>query len=279
MKYEKVYIKDKYPLDTDAYFEVMIPENVDDETYNKKRTVIVLPGGGYAFCSKREGDPIALNFMAKGYNACVLNYSVSSTSKDYKYPKQILEVMCTMDYLRNKLNDKAIINDAICVIGFSAGGHLCATYGYLSEDESLKKMVGLEGVDLKPNALGLSYPVITSGHDSHLGSIENVTMGDKNEELLEKLSADKNVTKDYPKTFIWTTANDGTVPPINTYKMDRALTEASVEHYLTVYPQGTHGLSLANELTMQGIPEMNNKEVQPWIENIIDFFNRVMPIK
>lgn len=53
--------------------------------YNEKRPgILVLPGGGYSFCSNRDGDPIALAFLAAGYNAFVLEYStLSSTEKRF----------------------------------------------------------------------------------------------------------------------------------------------------------------------------------------------------
>jgi acetyl esterase/lipase len=38
--------------------------------------VLVLPGGGYAGTSDREADPIALSFLAHGFHAFVLRYSV-----------------------------------------------------------------------------------------------------------------------------------------------------------------------------------------------------------
>lgn len=38
--------------------------------------VLVIPGGGYSFCSEREAEPIALNFIAQGYHSGVLRYHV-----------------------------------------------------------------------------------------------------------------------------------------------------------------------------------------------------------
>ena len=38
--------------------------------------VLVFPGGGYMFCSDREADPVALAYLAEGYNTFILRYSV-----------------------------------------------------------------------------------------------------------------------------------------------------------------------------------------------------------
>ena len=39
--------------------------------------LLVLPGGGYAMCSEREGEPIALEFFNRGYNVYVLEYPIA----------------------------------------------------------------------------------------------------------------------------------------------------------------------------------------------------------
>ena len=43
----------------------------------KRPTVIVCPGGAYAFTSDREAEPIAMRFNAIGMNAVVVRYSVA----------------------------------------------------------------------------------------------------------------------------------------------------------------------------------------------------------
>jgi acetyl esterase/lipase len=39
--------------------------------------VLVCPGGGYAFRSFREAEPVALRLLAQGFQAMVLDYSVA----------------------------------------------------------------------------------------------------------------------------------------------------------------------------------------------------------
>lgn len=38
--------------------------------------VLVLPGGGYLITSDREAEPVALAYLAAGFNAFVLRYAV-----------------------------------------------------------------------------------------------------------------------------------------------------------------------------------------------------------
>lgn len=42
----------------------------------RRPAVLVLPGGGYHGLSEREAEPVALAFMARGFQAFVLEYSV-----------------------------------------------------------------------------------------------------------------------------------------------------------------------------------------------------------
>ena len=44
----------------------------------KRPAVIVCPGGGYVYCSPREGEPIALGYAARGIHAFVLRYSTEA---------------------------------------------------------------------------------------------------------------------------------------------------------------------------------------------------------
>ena len=40
---------------------------------------LIFPGGGYQYCSDREAEPVALAYLAEGYNAFVLRYTVGTS--------------------------------------------------------------------------------------------------------------------------------------------------------------------------------------------------------
>src|SRR5699024_1339461 len=44
--------------------------------------VLVVPGGGYSHVSPREGDPVAVRFLAAGYHAAVLRYGVGEQAQN-----------------------------------------------------------------------------------------------------------------------------------------------------------------------------------------------------
>ena len=80
MIYEKLKIRDisKRLKNSDAVISAYIPSNSKEINLNKKReTIIICPGGGYEFTSDREAEPIALKFVAQGFNAIVIRYSIA----------------------------------------------------------------------------------------------------------------------------------------------------------------------------------------------------------
>ena len=52
----------------------------------KRKAILVLPGGAYKFCSDREAEPIAFKFMGKGYAAFILRYSLNENAQ---FPKPL----------------------------------------------------------------------------------------------------------------------------------------------------------------------------------------------
>lgn len=73
MKMEKIVLNEERNVELTAYIQ-----NVGGEFNNitKRPAVLVLPGGGYKFCSAREAELIALEYLKEGYQAFVLKYSV-----------------------------------------------------------------------------------------------------------------------------------------------------------------------------------------------------------
>lgn len=213
--------------------------------------VIICPGGGYEHHSPREGEPVAIKMMDYGYNVIVLHYSL----RPYSYPSAMYELAYAVDYARKHAAEWDIDPDKIVVAGFSAGAHVAASLGTMYKDKEFEDFVKIQlgsGWEaIKPNGMLLGYPVITSGEKSHPGSFENL-LGERHDELLESVSLEKRVTPDTPKTFLWHTFSDGSVPVENSLMFASALREAGVPFELHVFPEGNHGLAL-------GIKETDTK--------------------
>ena len=264
MIYEKLRIKDisRKLKNSEAIISAYIPENSEEININKKReTIIICPGGGYEFTSDREAEPIALKFVAQGFNAVVIRYSIAPV----RYPTALLELAETVRYVREKEKEWYVGTEEVIVCGFSAGGHLAGSLGVLWNNEIIEKYLDIKNEEVKPNAMILCYPVISSGEFAHKGSFDSL-LGEKEAEISrENLSLEKLVSIETPKTFLWHTFDDGTVPVQNSLLFSNALASNKVQFELHIYPSGVHGLGLCEEITaMNGRSEHINSHIASW---------------
>jgi acetyl esterase/lipase len=211
----------------------------------KRGAVLVCPGGGYGFTSDREAEAIALQFNAAGFHAFVIYYSVAPN----RHPQPLLDVSRAMCIIRENADAWKVDTDKIAVCGFSAGGHLAASLGVHWNKKYLAYAPGIEASKNKPNALILCYPVISSGEFGHQDSFKNLLGNEYNGSLMEDMSLEKQISKDTPTTFLWHTFEDGLVPLENSMLFAQGLRACNIPFELHIYPEGHHGLSLANEET------------------------------
>lgn len=237
---------------------------------NERPMVIICPGGGYNHVSPREGELLALQFLAMGCHAAVLRYSVSPAV----YPTQLLELGKAVALVRKNTEKWHIQKDKILIQGSSAGGHLAASFGCFWKKEFLVKEAGGNEELLRPDGLILSYPVITSGESAHRGSFE-MLLGDRYEELLEEMSLEKQVNEDTPRTFLWHTFEDAAVPVENSLLFAQALCRKKIPVEFHLYPKGGHGLGLGNELTCSPTGKEIQPEVTTWITLVKTFIENL----
>jgi acetyl esterase/lipase len=225
--------------------------------------VLVLPGGGYAGTSDREADPIALSFLAHGFQAFVLRYSVVPFAA---FPNSLCDASRAMALIRDHAAAWHLDPNKVAVCGFSAGGHLAASLGTLWNDPDVVRQAGIQPGANQPNALILGYPVITAGPHAHAGSIQNLAAGRPVEGLRAKLSCERNVGQHTPPSFIFHTYMDQVVPVENTLLFASALAQADVPFELHIFTNGVHGLALSNPLTSNTFTEMTDPDVAQWMD-------------
>lgn len=233
--------------------------------HRRRPAVLILPGGGYGHLSDRESEPVALRFAARGWVAFVLAYSVSPAG----HPVQLREAAMAMGYIREHGPELEADPSMVAAVGFSAGGHLCGMLGTLFDSPEVSDLA--PGEVLRPDALGLCYPVAVSWGRTHAGSFENLTGGDA--ALAARLSLDKLVRGNMPPTYLWTTRDDASVPCRNTLALAQALEEAGVDFALRVYRHGKHGLATADALAFptSDMPPFS-PEIAHWPEEMMAFF-------
>lgn len=238
-----------------------IQEYSENMMIKERPLVILCPGGGYEHTSDRESESEALQFLAMGCHAAVLRYSVSPA----KYPTQLLELAFSMMHIRKHAKEWHIDVNKIMVQGSSAGGHLAACLGVFWKEEWLSKAVGCkDAAELRPDGMLLCYPVITSGEYAHRASFQNLI--GENDVLLSELSLEKRVNKHTPKTFIWHTFTDNTVPMENSLLFVSALRQFDISTEFHLFAKGCHGLALASPLTASADGGHIQKECESWIQ-------------
>lgn len=228
--------------------------------------ILILPGGGYAMTSAREKESVAMGFTARGFAAFVLEYSVAPAV----FPTALREAAMAMVYIRKNAGALGIDPHKVAATGFSAGGHLCGTLGMLYDSPEVADIGS--GDMIRPDALGLCYPVAVAWGRTHEGSFQRIT-GTDDKQAWQKLSLDALVRPDMPPVFLWTTRDDQTVPCRNSLVLAQQLEEKGVDFALHVYRQGRHGLGVANELVYPAsqIPA-RSWDVPGWLDAEIRFF-------
>ena len=149
---------------------------------------------------EKEGYDWGEFFQNQGIAAIVLKYRMPHGQPEVP----VSDAEQAMKLVRLNATSWKINRNDVGIMGFSAGGHLAATIATRSQGEA------------KPNFQILFYPVISMmegyGHDR---SRQNFLGKNPSKRDEKKYSADMNVSRVTPRTFIALSDDDDTVPPAN----------------------------------------------------------------
>jgi acetyl esterase/lipase len=239
------------------------------EGEGERPLMVICPGGGYGFTSPRESAPVARAYNAAGYHCLVLHYRVAPS----RYPEGLTDLSRTIALSRRNSAVLGVRPNRIFLCGFSAGGHLAASLGVHWDKPVLQTPeVTEEGMN-RPDALVLSYPVITEGEYAHRGSFENLLGPGYDREAAEYHSLEKQVTDKTPPVFIWHTQSDRSVPVENTLFFAGALHRAGVAMEMHVFPKGDHGAALATEESDTAETKYADPHVARWHNLSVEWLN------
>lgn len=218
-------------------------ESWEMPTADVRPAMLVIPGGGYVMCSDREAEPIALEYLAEGFNAFVLRYSVNCQCWERAYEDGV----AALRYIRENAASLHIDPNKVAAIGFSAGGHLAACLGTMGPD--------------RPDALVLGYPVILPEMGPPMG--------------LQIPDACAGVDWTTPPSFLFASSDDGCVPVENSLSFAQALAKNAVYFEMRVYLQAGHGFSTGKAAHANGNPANAVPDTRDWIPDSVRFLRHV----
>lgn len=205
--------------------------------------VVILPGGGYSFCSDREAEPVAWPYLKAGYDVFILRYSVQEHSK---WPQPLEDFEEAMQIIESRAKEWNVLADKIAVIGFSAGGHLAAACATMAKH--------------RPAAAILGYALINN--DIHL----------YHETAPEILSA---VSENTCPCFLFATRTDCVVPIQNSIDMMNALNKYHISFESHIYSYGPHGFSTADS-SVQNKDTIMTPRIRNWVEDSIGWLKEIL---
>ncbi|SDN78349.1 alpha/beta hydrolase [Alkalicoccus daliensis] len=250
-KYD-LWTKEEYTYPVTGQFIPNIVSYIHEENEESRPAVIVVPGGGYRVVSPTEGELVAKDFYHKGFNTFVLTYTTNLLFESPLKMQPLMDLSNAVMFLRKHAEELRVIPDKISICGFSAGGHLSGSLAVHFDNEDVKLKEKYGGIDNRPNAVILSYPVITSGDYAHQDSFKALLGANPSQEELSFMSLEKQGKDNTPPIFIWHTAADELVPVENSYLFAEACRSKGVKLEHHVFGNGKHGLSLANEAWIKG---------------------------
>jgi len=137
------------------------------------------------------------------------------------------------------------------IVGSSAGGHLAASTGTISDE--------------KPAFMILFYPVITAEEGKlHKNSFKYLLGKDYSPEEARNYSLEKRVSALTPPTLLLLSDDDRIVPPVNSLLFYEALKRNGVKASIHVFPTGDHGWGIKPEF----------KYIEQWQRYALDWLEQ-----
>ena len=206
--------------------------------------IVICPGGGYGKLAPHEGAGYAEWLAENGIVGIVLKYRLGP--RGYRHPAMLNDAARAVRLTRAKAAEWKIDPQRVGIMGSSAGGHLASTLLTHFDAGQPEAADPIERFSSRPDVGILCYAVITLGRYTHAGSKKNLLGENPAPELVELLSNEKQVTKDTPPCFVWSTGEDKAVPVENSLQFVSALRANGVRFDFHVYEKGPHGIGLGN---------------------------------
>lgn len=230
-------------------------------------TLLVAPGGAYMrVVADKEGADIGQAFNQAGVTVFVLKYRLPGEGHANRQWVPLQDAQRAMRVIRSHAADWGLNPARIGVLGMSAGGHLMATLATRFDFQAYPPVDAADKLTARPDFLALLYPVISMDAQWTHADSRKMLLGDHpSAGEIEAFSADKQVGKTVPPTFIALADDDNGVNPVNSLLFYRSLKQAKVPAELHVFPQSGHGFGIR---LAQGAAKQWPALMQSWMSTL-----------
>ncbi len=211
-----------------------------EKSVAKGSSIIVCPGGAYKYLAVNiEGYEIAKWLSTLGFTAYVLQYRLPD-----KREEALADIQRAIRIVRQQSLDS---KEKIGIMGFSAGGSLCANAAVRFDEEIYSKTDHIDLFSCRPDFAMLIYP-------AYLDEGEGRT-----------LTPSLKITDNTPPIFIFGTADD--IYGNSALVMTGALRDKQIPVELHILSNGGHGYGLRpGNIAAETWPKL----AESWLESLFE---------
>jgi acetyl esterase/lipase len=207
---------------------------------------LIFPGGGYRWVVvDKEGYELARWFAARGVTAFVLFYRLPAEGWGSGPDTPLVDAQRAMRLIRSRSTEYSIDPERLTALGFSAGGHVCASLLTRFAASVYQPIDAADRLSARPDGAAPIYPVISmTAPTAHVGSRAQLIGEHASEALERKYNPALHVPAGAPPAFLLHAEDDPAVPVANTLMLREGLLAAKVPVETHLYPDGGHGFGL-----------------------------------
>lgn len=195
------------------FLDIYYPE----ETNTKLPLIVNVHGGAWVYGNKEVYANYAKKLSCKGFVVANINYRLAPKTK---LDGQLADLNAALKFLKKNGAKYFIDTERIFLNGDSAGAHLCSLFACIMKNDALRSEFPYIDTNISIKGLALycgSYDfdlLKNLRRDNKIkwfvNSILKACFGSKYNSInLNKYSAIKNITTDFPPVYLMTSINDG----------------------------------------------------------------------
>lgn len=216
--------------------------------------MLVMPGGGYQrVVLDKEGYELGPWLAARGITVFVLFYRLPGEGWRDRMNAPLADAQRAMRLIRARAAEFRIDPRRVAAMGFSAGGHLCASLATAHARKTYEPVDAADALDPRPMLAAPIYPVVSMDPAiAHTGSRSLLLGPGATAEDARLHSPEQQVTAATPPCFLLHAEDDETVPVDNSIRFRAALKAAGVPVEAHIFEKGGHGFGWGKRT--EGLP-------------------------